>query len=96
MLRQADIQIDRLSAPLARLGEASRVAVGRLEVRREPADMRALVPENVLGKSVAIACAAISTARAPSACSRTKRSLATTAAAAPLDVGQLWSNVRGG
>jgi hypothetical protein len=52
--------------------------------------------ENVLGKSVAIACATISTARAPSPRSRTKRSLATTAAAAPLDVGHACSNVSGG
>jgi signal transduction histidine kinase len=43
MLRQADREIDRMSLLLAGLGQASRVAVGRLEIRPEPADMREFV-----------------------------------------------------
>ena len=47
MLRQADAEVDRISRLLASLGEASRVALGRLEMKPALADMRVLVAEAV-------------------------------------------------
>lgn len=43
MLQQADREIERMSGLLAELGQASRIAVGRLEIHPEPCDMRDLV-----------------------------------------------------
>lgn len=45
--------------------------------------------------SVVMAWAAISTARSPRSCRSTNRSETTTAAAAPSEVGEHWSLVRG-
>ncbi|WP_241684146.1 hypothetical protein [Actinomadura sp. J1-007] len=47
------------------------------------------------GVSVAMWCPAISTAWSPRPCSSTKRSLTTSAAAAPSEVGEHWSLVSG-
>ena len=55
----------------------------------------ALLSSKVSGVSVTIDCATISTARSPRPCSSTKRSLATTAAPEPSEVGEHWSLVSG-